>query len=122
MQVQSYSLPLHFRVTFKEDNFAGYDDSTLIAMPLGTLLYFLQSFFSGHYAITGFKIDLSRYYQSYILRYYLPMIAMVIVSWISFIIPPDIIPGRTALLVTIFLVLTSIFGHIQVTFTKAMNK
>ena len=65
-------------------------------------------------AVAGFAIELQRYSKSFILRYYVPLAAMVIVSWISFIAPPDVIPGRTALLVTIFLVLTAIFGNIQV--------
>ncbi len=29
----------------------------------------------------------------------------VVVSWISFVVPPDVIPGRMALLITLFLVL-----------------
>jgi hypothetical protein len=36
----------------------------------------------------------------------------VIVSWISFLIPMDVIPGRMALLVTLFLVLVNIFNTV----------
>ena len=34
------------------------------------------------------------------------------VSWISFLIPPDIVPGRMALLITLFLVLINIFNNV----------
>jgi hypothetical protein len=37
----------------------------------------------------------------------------VIVSWISFLIPMDVIPGRMALLVTLFLVLVNIFNTVS---------
>ena len=34
------------------------------------------------------------------------------VSWVSFLIPPEVVPGRMALLVTLFLVLSNIFNTI----------
>ena len=34
------------------------------------------------------------------------------VSWVSFLIPPEIVPGRMTLLVTIFLVLINIFNNV----------
>ena len=43
----------------------------------------------------------------------------VIVSWISFLIPMDVIPGRMALLVTLFLVLVNIFNNITTNTPKA---
>jgi len=33
--------------------------------------------------------------MSYIITYYLPSGLFVVVSWISFLIPPDIVPGET---------------------------
>ena len=33
---------------------------------------------------------------------------LVIISWVSFFIPPDTVPGRMGLLVTIFLVLSNV--------------
>ena len=36
----------------------------------------------------------------------------MVVSWVSFVIPPEVVPGRMALLVTLFLVLTNIFNTI----------
>ncbi len=43
----------------------------------------------------------------------------VIVSWISFLVPPDIVPGRMTLLVTVFLVLVNIFNTITTNIPKA---
>ncbi len=34
----------------------------------------------------------------------------VVVSWVSFLIPPEIVPGRMAMLVTLFLCLINIFN------------
>ena len=43
----------------------------------------------------------------------------MIVSWISFVVPPDVIPGRMALLVTLFLVLVNIFNTVTTNTPKA---
>ena len=62
----------------------------------------------------GFTIKMSRRLQPFIMECYLPCIAIVIVSEISFIIPLNEVPGRVALLVTQFLTLTNICIHQQV--------
>ena len=59
----------------------------------------------------GFNLTLDRIIQPYLLQYYFPSMAIVIVSQISFIIPLSAIPGRVALVVTQFLTLTNIFIH-----------
>lgn len=66
------------------------------------------------YSVVGLEITLARYSGRFIFSYYCPLAAMVTVSWISFNVSPDSIPGRSSLLVTVFLVLTTMFGHIQV--------
>ena len=53
------------------------------------------------------KIDLKRILVPYIFETFIPMATMVIVSWISFIVPPEIVPGRAGILVTLLLVLTT---------------
>merc|ERR1719412_3506646 len=35
------------------------------------------------------------------------------VSWVSFLIKPEVVPGRMALLITLFLVLTNIFNGVK---------
>ena len=46
----------------------------------------------------------------YLIIYYLPSGLFVVVSWVSFLIPPEVVPGRMAMLITLFLVLINIFN------------
>ena len=48
-----------------------------------------------------------------------PLGLFVVVSWISFVVPPDVIPGRMALLITLFLVLVNIFNTVTTNTPKA---
>ena len=73
----------------------------------------------GNYSLAGFELELQRYVSTYIITYYLPSGLFVIVSWISFLIPMDVIPGRMALLVTLFLVLVNIFNNVTTNTPKA---
>jgi hypothetical protein len=43
-----------------------------------------------------------------LVQVYLPSFMFVIVSWISYLVKPEVVPGRMALLVTLFLVLVKI--------------
>ena len=62
----------------------------------------------------GMKIKLSRIVNSFILKYYIPCMAIVLISELSFVIPLTAIPGRVALLVTQFLTLINLFIYQQV--------
>lgn len=73
----------------------------------------------GNFSIAGFEMVLTRYVSTYIITYYLPSGLFVIVSWISFLIPMDVIPGRMGLLVTLFLVLVNIFNNVTTNTPKA---
>ena len=57
----------------------------------------------------GLHIRMRRNYNPYVFQYYMPAAAIVIISQISFIIPPSSIPGRVGLVATQFLTLTNIF-------------
>ena len=46
------------------------------------------------------------------INFYFPSLIFVLVSWISFSIPPEVIPGRMALLITTLLVLVNLFGTV----------
>ena len=59
----------------------------------------------------GFNIVIKRIVEPYFYQYYLPCMAIVVVSLVSFLIPLSAIPGRVALTVTQFLTLTNIFMH-----------
>ena len=61
-------------------------------------MYFLNAAFysfPGNYSVAGFELTLRRKVSHYIITYYLPSGMFVIVSWISFLVPPDIVPGET---------------------------
>ena len=62
----------------------------------------------------GFDIVLKRIVQPFLFQFYLPCIAIVLVSQTSFIVPLSAIPGRIALVVTQFLTLINIYIHQQV--------
>ena len=92
-----------------------------------------------NYSTTGFQLLLTRKMSFYIVTYYLPSGLFVVVSWIrsdsfsndsqkksliylpSFLVNPEIIPGRMTLLVTIFLVLINIHNTIQTNSPKVKN-
>ena len=50
----------------------------------------------GNYSLAGFEMILRRHVSHYIINYYLPSGLFVVVSWISFLVPADIIPGRVS--------------------------
>ena len=62
------------------------------------------------FRMCGFTINLYRNRVQIFFQVYLTCILFVIVSWASFIINPDVVPGRMGLLVTIFLVMINIFN------------
>ena len=55
---------------------------------------------------------LSRHVLKYLYIYYLPSGLFVVVSWVGFLIPPEVVPGRMAMLITLFLVLINIFNTV----------
>ena len=57
----------------------------------------------------GFDIRVTRSLKPFILKYYIPCIAIVIMSQLSLLIPLDSLPGRVTLVVTQFLTLMSLF-------------
>ena len=65
------------------------------------------------FAVCGFNILLARNRVQILFQVYFVCILFVIVSWVSFIIQPQIVPGRMALLVTIFLVLINVFNEFK---------
>ena len=57
---------------------------------------------------------LERKPNGYLIRYHLVCAALVFIGSISFFIEPKIVPGRSGLLVTLFLVLAAFFSNAQV--------
>merc|ERR1711899_582400 len=68
---------------------------------------------SGSYAACGFQLQLVRKTMQFLVQVYLPSGMFVVVSWVSFLIKPEVVPGRMALLVTLFLVLINIFNSVR---------
>merc|ERR1712013_919637 len=68
---------------------------------------------SGIYAACGFQVRLQRKQMQFLVQVYLPSFMFVIVSWVSFLIKPEVVPGRMGLLVTLFLVLINIFNSVR---------
>ena len=61
--------------------------------------------------VIGVQIFMARITDSFIMKYYIPSIGIVLVSEIGFVIPATAIPGRVGLLVTQFLTLINLFIH-----------
>ena len=59
---------------------------------------------------TGFAIHMSRIITPQLTSVYVPSEILVLASHISFSIPPDNIPGRMSLIVTILLMLINMYG------------
>ena len=75
--------------------------------------------YEGDYSVAGIEITLKRKMTHYIISWYLPSGIFVIVSWISFLVPPEIVPGRMALLITVLLLLVNNFNSITAKIPKA---
>jgi len=68
---------------------------------------------SGSYASCGFQVRIQRKQMQFVVQVYLPSFMFVIVSWVSFLVKPEVVPGRMAMLVTLFLVLINIFNSVR---------
>lgn len=58
-------------------------------------------------------ITLSRELRSHLLESYLPSTLFVIMSWGSFVVMPEVVPGRMVLLVTTLLSLVTMFDTVR---------
>ena len=59
----------------------------------------------GNFSLAGFEMILQRHVSHYIINYYLPSSLFVVVSWVSFLVPSDVIPGKLLLSTTFLLAL-----------------
>ena len=62
----------------------------------------------------GMVFYLQRYSRPFLEKYYLPCIGLVLLTSVSFFVPPKMVPGRGGMLVTLFLVLNNIFSASKV--------
>ena len=64
--------------------------------------------------IVGMEFVMKRNSMSFIMKYFLPCFWLVSLTMVSFFIPPNVVPGRGGMLVTLFLVLNNISGNAKV--------
>ena len=76
-------------------------------------LYLYDNGELGNLSLTGFNVDISRQYHKHLVVYYIPSGLFVLISWTSFIIPPDVVAGRMGLLITVLLCLVNIFNVVN---------
>ncbi|XP_026686531.1 glycine receptor subunit alpha-3-like [Diaphorina citri] len=74
-------------------------------------------FSSCNHSAARMIITLSREIRSHLVESYLPSTLFVIMSWGSFVVMPEIVPGRMVLLVTTLLSLVTMFDTIRVSRT-----
>ncbi|XP_025411445.1 glycine receptor subunit alpha-1-like isoform X2 [Sipha flava] len=67
----------------------------------------------GNHSTARLVITLSRELRSHLLESYLPSTLFVIMSWGSFVVMPEVVPGRMVLLVTTLLSLVTMFDTIR---------
>ena len=65
------------------------------------------------WATCGFKVAMMRKKSQIFVQVYLTSVLLVALSWVSFIINPEVVPGRMGLLVTVFLMLITLFISVK---------
>ena len=65
------------------------------------------------WSLTGFRIHLTRRWKEFFVNFMLPAGLCVIISWITFLIPRESVEARVAVLITLQLVLVTIFNGAQ---------
>ena len=68
---------------------------------------------------TGFILILHRKPQLYVYSYFIPSTLLVITSWISFSIKPEVVPGRLGLLLTTLLMLINLNNAVATTIPRS---
>ncbi|XP_046397112.1 glycine receptor subunit alpha-4-like [Ischnura elegans] len=130
MRLESYGY------TRKELNFSWKNESrvTNIDHRLAHFDYYLEvidekgdvNFPSGSYPAITLVINLRRRLSYHLLQTYVPSTMFVVVSWLSFLVPPESVPGRMAICMTTLLTLTAMFAAVRqntpsVSYVKALD-
>ena len=91
-----------------------FQQATLLDYAIGKPVSLKEPIYSwlghGNLSLTGFEVELTRHRARYVMYTHMPSALFVCVSWISFVVPVEAIPGRITLLVTLLLVLINIFN------------
>ncbi|XP_013195946.1 glycine receptor subunit alpha-2 isoform X1 [Amyelois transitella] len=81
----------------------------------------IRTYGEGDHSAARLQIKLSRELRSYLLESYLPSTLFVIISWGSFCVIPEIVPGRMVLLVTTLLSLVTMFDTVSTNSPDALE-
>ncbi|XP_026495353.2 glycine receptor subunit alpha-4-like isoform X7 [Vanessa tameamea] len=81
----------------------------------------IRNFGEGEHSAARLQIKLSRELRGYLLESYLPSSLFVIISWGSFCVIPEIVPGRMVLLVTTLLSLVTMFDTVSTNSPDALE-
>ena len=106
----AYPYPDIVNLSFEQGQFGATDNNLNIDD------FRIKVIFQDNSSPTGIKmlIELERRLLPFILKYYLPAMAIAVVSLVNYLIPIDCMPARVSLLVTQFLTLTNILIYQQV--------
>ncbi len=88
----------------------------MVGIPQSTykLNCFVPKHYDGYnYSTAGFSISLDRILHPFVFNVYLPSGILVAAAWISFFIPPAVVPGRMALIVTTLLMLINVSATVN---------
>lgn len=66
-----------------------------------------------------FHINLQRRLSFHLLQTFIPSALFVWVGWLSFLVPPEVVPGRMVLTITTLLTLTAMFNTVRAESPKA---
>ena len=95
----------HKKFVLHETHRKRNDTISYEAADFNVLVSFFDKETTSGNTVVGIGFTMDRMTFSFILKYYIPCMAIVILSIIGFIIPVSALPGRVALLVTQFLTL-----------------
>jgi hypothetical protein len=71
---------------------------------------------AGSYPAISLTVLLYRRISYHLLQTYVPSMLFVIVSWLSFLVPPESVPGRMAICMTTLLTLTAMFAAVRLVY------
>ena len=70
-------------------------------------------------SVSGFNLVMSRKPSIFISTYFIPSGLMVVISWISFVVKMEVVPGRLGLLITLLLVMNNMSNTVSSTIPKS---
>ena len=70
-------------------------------------------------SVSGFFLVMSRKPNIFISTYFIPSGLMVVISWISFVVKMEVVPGRLGLLITLLLVMNNMSNTVTSTIPRS---